>query len=151
MTCKEAMDLYCSLDQGEPLPTDLETHIASCPTCTEWVQQMEGVFRTYREQSHVQIPYSMEARILPAIQALDAESPPQPQFTLSPGKWMLPGMFLLLGIIGVPFSTVFSVFATLPGRNLEVVVPLVLGTTFTAYAAFFTGYNLEWLKKKFLT
>jgi len=151
MTCKEAMDLYFSLDQGEPFPRELETHVSTCPTCTQWIQQMDWVLKAYQRSGRYSIPSSMEERILSAIEALDATPPPAPQVSLSPGKWMLPGVFLILGILGVPSSTVFSVFTALPGRNLEVVVPLVLGTTFTTYAAFFIGYNLEWLKKKFLT
>lgn len=151
MTCREAMDLYCSLDQKEPLPADLESHVLTCPTCNQRVEQMVWVLQEYRRNSLYPIPHSMGDSILSAIEALEAAPSPEPQVTLSPGKWMLPGVFLLLGIMGVPFSTVFPVFATLPERNLEVVVPLVLGTAFTVYAAFFTGYNLEWLKKKFLT
>jgi len=151
MTCKDAMDLYCYLDQGEPLPADLEAHLASCPTCTQWVQRMDSVLQLYKRSGQHPIPTPIEDRILAAIEALEATPTPKPGLTLSPGKWMLPGVFLLLGILGIPFSTVFSVFASQPGGNLEVLVPVVLGAAFTTYAAFFTGYNLEWLKKKFLT
>ncbi|MCX7786307.1 MAG: hypothetical protein N2442_01265 [Spirochaetes bacterium] len=151
MTCRDARDLYCSLDQGEPFPLELETHVSTCPSCTQWIQQMDWVFQTYRKSSEYPVPSSLENRILSAIDAMEVSPASEPRLTLSPGKWMLPGVFLILGIMGIPFSTVFSVFASLPGRNLEIVVPLVLGTAFTTYAAFFTGYNLEWLKKKFLT
>lgn len=112
---------------------------------------MDSVLQAYKESGQHSIPFPMEDRVLSAIEALEAAPVQEPTFTLTPSKWMLPGVFLLLGILGIPFSTVFSVFASHPGGNLEVVVPLVLGTAFTAYAAFFTGYNLEWLKKKFLT
>ena len=151
MTCREAMDLYCSLDQGAPFPAELEAHLASCPTCTHWLQQMNSVLHAYKKSGHYPLPTPMEDRILSAIEALEAAPVLKPHPTLSPGKWMLPGVFLLLGILGIPFSTVFSVFAYQPSGNLEVWVPLVLGAAFTTYAALFTGYNLEWLKKKFLT
>lgn len=151
MTCKDVMDLYCSLDQGEPFPAELEAHLASCPTCTQWVQQMDSVLQAYRRSENYPIPPQMESRILSAIETLEAAPVPEPQIALTPGKWMLPGVFLLLGILGIPFSTVFSAFAFHPGGNLEVWVPIVLGAAFTTYAALFTGYNLEWLKKKFLT
>ncbi len=149
MTCEEAMDLYCSLDQGEPLPAELEDHISACSTCKQQVEQMEWVFQAYRREGLYPIPSPMEDRVLSAIEAMEATPNAQPQVTLSPGKWMLPGIFILLGIMGVPFSTVFPVFSSFPAGNIELIVPFVLGAAFTVYAAFFTGYNLEWLKKKF--
>ncbi|MFQ3619759.1 MAG: hypothetical protein SNJ78_02330 [Spirochaetales bacterium] len=157
MKCEEVIEAYLSLDQGESLCTEALEHLKTCSSCQKTLSQMEGVLTTYRKNLEIFASPDFESRVLAAIiekeqSALETKwKHISDSSTLTPTTWLIPGVLLFLGILGIPFSSVFSVFSTLPGRNLELVVPLVLGSALTVYAALFIISNLEWLCKKFLS
>ncbi|MBP7495197.1 MAG: hypothetical protein KA771_06860 [Spirochaetales bacterium] len=150
MICKEAIDHYLVLDQGEPIPPELQEHIDNCPHCRRLVHQMEAAFSSCRDSvEKIPCPDVAES-VLKAIAEAERLTAPLPFRSTSPGNWIVPGIFLFLGILGLPFSTVLVTLVNHTGRSLEIWVPLVLGTTFTLYAALFAGSNLDWLRKKFI-
>lgn len=150
MICKEAIDHYLVLDQGEPIPPELQDHIDHCPHCRRLIHQMEAALSSCRD-SIEKIPCpDVSESVLNAIAEAEHLTHPLPFPSTSPANWIVPGIFLFLGILGLPFSTVLSTLVHHSRGNLEIWVPLVLGSAFTLYAALFAGSNLDWLRKKFI-
>ena len=147
MKCDEAMKLYLELDRGSEPSLEIAAHIAACPLCAREIRRLEYAFDTLEQAGSLRPDRDLAPAVMRRI--AQEESPP-PVFGAAPdgelpfGKWIGPGLMILLGMLLIPFSTILP---GLFGPGLEVSLHIGMGALVTTYMTFFIGSHLSGLRR----
>jgi hypothetical protein len=150
MDCEKFMQSFLLLDNGEKLSPDLAAHLKSCARCAARTEKLLLLMESRAAFADI----SPRADISSAVMARISREAGKEHFAetrpiLSLRNWIGTGLFILLGMLLIPFSTILPQLV----RNtpwLDVVLPLVLGTVMTIYSTLFTGSHIKTLDR-FLT
>ncbi|MDR3200475.1 MAG: hypothetical protein LBT68_03350 [Spirochaetales bacterium] len=142
MECENFMELFLELDNNEALPPALAAHLESCARCAAQIKALEAMMRSRAAFANIQPEEDIALSVMARISESGAVKNPPEACPLSMGNWVGAGSLLFLGMLLIPFSTILpDLSALIPG--LPVVLPLVLGSAITVYAALFIGSHMK--------
>ena len=144
MDCKDFMEAFLALDNGEAMPAQLSAHRSGCLRCAREAEELEGFMRSSAVLGDIPPKEDISAAVMASIG--EEKTSPESRRILSMSNWVSAGIVILLGVFLIPFSTI------LPGLShavpwFDLALPLVLGFIVAIYASFFTGSHIKALSR----
>jgi hypothetical protein len=150
MECKEYMNIFFELDNGEKPSPELAGHPENCPRCAQEIRSLNFLMESLKTLADIRpegdIVSAVMARIAEPVLPSPEEMFSEKRLELSLWNWVGTGLFILAGMLLIPFSTILPALSRiLPG--LGIALPLVLGLLITVYAMLFAGSHMETLRR----
>jgi hypothetical protein len=146
--CEKFMQIFLELDNGEALPEGAAAHLETCARCAAEARGLEELMSSPRVWGNLAPGESLVSGVMARIVKGQAAWAAGKEFfsenrrELSLRNWVGTGLFILLGMFLIPFSTILpELNRIIPG--LRIALPLVLGLVITLYGALFIGSHLN--------
>ena len=153
MECNDYMDRFLELDREKP-SGDLAEHLAACPRCSEEARRLNAAYSLMAKEGRKKPVQDLVPGIMAALQAPENSVPG----IISPFQeeddderplrnWIWSGVFLLLGMMLIPFSTILPGLIGLYGKSFDITMHLILGLFITVYGTVFIISHMGMLRR----
>jgi hypothetical protein len=145
MKCEEFMNLFLKLDNGEKPSAELAAHLKSCAVCAKEAAAFSRLMAFQAARGNIAPDRDLAAAVMFRITQIETEENLEVASPVSMLNWIGTGIFILLGMFLIPFSTSLPELENVPGLNLA--LSLVLGSAITVYATFFICSHIRTLSR----
>ena len=143
--CEKVMNNFLELDKNQKLPLHITAHLLFCKECRSKVRVLTLAEKTCKAPLSAALDAQNESLLL-LMKKIDANytAPEIPK--LSFRKWIISGIFMILGMFMYIFTSAF-----LSIRSVDIAFYIVFVLAIFAYCSLFVGSNMDFFVKKIET
>ncbi len=146
MNCEECRKEFLESEEDSFVSITAVIHRFFCPDCRREIEEFGRAIELLRDDPDAEAPEDLSRIVLARISEQEGEEPLSTVVDQPPGRlgrWLIAGGVLLFSPILAAIAKPYLVARGMHGNLFIIPISIVLGLSFSVYAAFFIGSHMD--------